>query len=127
MAEPPSDPPSQQSFDFNHEQLRKQAAPAFDDAAAAWRLAVRKAFGILDALGGWPTEEEADKAFVEWYKPKRDEMREWITDFAKVYEDIADGILTMRRNTVVTDWGIADDVKLDDVPVYEWPKGDKPW
>ncbi|GAA2292849.1 hypothetical protein GCM10010149_45740 [Nonomuraea roseoviolacea subsp. roseoviolacea] len=127
MAEPPPDPPSRPSIDFDHDQLRKKAAPAFDAAAEAWRRAVREAYAALDALGGWPAHEEADKAFVEWYKPKRDEMRHWTTDFAKVYEDIADGILTMRANTAKVDWGIADDLNLSDVPVYDWPKGDTPW
>ncbi|NUW33371.1 hypothetical protein HTZ77_18330 [Nonomuraea sp. SMC257] len=127
MAEPPPDQPSQPALDLDLDQLRKRAAPAFDDASEAVLLAVRNAYGTLDALGGWPAGEEADKAFVEWYKPKRDEMRHWITEFAKVYADIADGLLTMRHNVKEVDWGIADDIKLSDVPVYEWPKDDRPW
>ncbi|MEV0149304.1 MULTISPECIES: hypothetical protein [unclassified Nonomuraea] len=122
MAEPPPDGPSRPVLDLDHEQLRKRAAPAFDDASAAVREAVRKAADMLGALGGWPVNEPADKAFVEWYKPKRDEMLRMIEDFATVYADIADGILTMRHNVAVVDWGLADDIRLADVPVYTWPE-----
>ncbi|MEU7827948.1 hypothetical protein [Nonomuraea sp. NPDC049129] len=121
MAEAPSEGPSRPPLDIDHDQLRKHAAPAFDDASAAVRRAVGKAADALSALGGWPVNEPADKAFVEWYKPKRDEMLRMIEDFAAVYGDIADGILTMRRNVATVDWGIADDIKIADVPVYTWP------
>ncbi|MBN6058432.1 hypothetical protein JYK22_41310, partial [Nonomuraea sp. RK-328] len=127
MAEPPSDPPSRPPLEFDYDQLEKRAAPAFDDASEAVLQAVRKAYSTLDALGGLPTGEEADRAFVEWYRPKRDEMHHWISEFAKVYADIADGILTMRHNVKEVDLGIAEGIKLSDVPVYEWPKDDNPW
>lgn len=118
MAEPPSDPPP---LDIDHDQLKKRAAPAFDDAALAVFQAIDQASAALSALGGWPAREEADKAFVAWFKPKRNEMLRRIREFGGVYEDIADGLVTMQRNVAVVDWGIADDLKIGDVPVYKLP------
>lgn len=104
-----------------HDQLTKQAAPAFTDLAADLARSVRRAEDILGRLGAWPVGEEADEAFVAWYGPKRREMPEMIEDFAEAYRDLAEGLLMMRRNVATVDWGIADDLRIDDVPVYRWP------
>lgn len=122
MAEPPPDP----SMDIDHDQLKKQAAPAFDDVSAAVRKATDRAAGALSALGGWPAGEETDKAFVEWYAPKRNEMLRLIAEFGEVYADIADGLVIMERNVAIVEWGLADDLKIKDVPVYKWPREDVP-
>ncbi|WP_113702345.1 hypothetical protein [Nonomuraea lactucae] len=108
-------------MEINHDHLRKHAAPAFDDVAAAVRQAVERAGEALGALGGWPADEEVDRAFVEWYGPKRNEMLRLIGQFGQVYEDIADGLVTMQRNVRVIDWGVADDITVEDIPVYTWP------
>jgi hypothetical protein len=108
-------------MEIDHEQLKKRAAPAFDDTADAVRTAVNRASDALRPLGGWPTGEEVDRAFVEWFKPKRDEMLKLVGEFAGVYDDISDGLLSMERNVATADWGIADDLRIKDVPVYKWP------
>jgi hypothetical protein len=109
-------------MEIDHDHLKKQAAPAFDDVAGAVRQALTRASETLSALGGWPTGEEVDRAFVtEWYAPKRNEMLRLIDELGQVYGDIADGLVTMQRNVRVVDWGIADDMKVEDIPVYQWP------
>ncbi|MFI6297658.1 hypothetical protein ACIBEJ_39115 [Nonomuraea sp. NPDC050790] len=104
-----------------HEQLKKQAAPAFADLADDLTGAVRRAEEILGRLGGWPVGEEADEAFVAWYGPKRRELPDMIEDFAAAYRDLAEGLLAMRHNVATVDWGLADDLRIRDVPVYTWP------
>ncbi|GAA2391646.1 hypothetical protein [Nonomuraea africana] len=113
-----AEPPPQQ---VDHHQLRKRAAPAFDDAGSDIRAAVRMAAEALRGLGGWSTDEEVDKAFVEWFTPKRDEMIELIGQFAEVYEDVGDGLRAISQNVATVDWGIADDLKVEDLPIYSWP------
>ncbi|WP_219471153.1 hypothetical protein [Nonomuraea rhizosphaerae] len=108
-------------MEINHKQLREKAAPAFDEAAEAVRKAVDRAEDALRPLNDWPTGEDVDKAFVEWFRPKRNEMIKLIGEFAGVYNDIADGLDSMQRNVAKVDWGIADDLKIKDVPVYKWP------
>ncbi|WP_336212556.1 hypothetical protein [Nonomuraea sp. LPB2021202275-12-8] len=122
MAEPPPDPRSAPPTDIDHEQLRKRAAPAFDDVSVAVRAAVERARDALGGIGGWSTDEEVDRAFIEWYAPKRNEMLTLIAEFAEVYTDVADGLLTMQNNVATVEWGIIEDLNIKDVPVYEWPE-----
>lgn len=121
MAVSPPDPPRQPPLGINHDQLRKQAAPAFDATASNVREAIRLAGESLGAIAGWPTGEEVDRAFVTWCSPKRDEMFRLIEDYAMVCEDLADGILSMERTVKVIDWGLADDMTVEDIPVYRRP------
>ncbi|MEU7896848.1 hypothetical protein AB0B45_28800 [Nonomuraea sp. NPDC049152] len=111
-------PPPQR---INHQQLKKGAAPAFDEAGAAVRNAVSKALRALPKVAEWSTDEEVDRAFLEWFKPKCEEIPRLIREFAEVYEDCGDGLRAVQRNVSTVDWGIADDMKIDEVPVYTWP------
>lgn len=114
MAQPP--PQS-----INHKQLRTGAAPGFDEAGSDVRAAVRRAAAELRELGGWSTGEEVDEAFVEWFLPKKDEMIDLIGQFAEVYEDVGDGLRAVSHNVATVDWGLADDLKIEDLPLYTWP------
>ncbi|MEU6996971.1 hypothetical protein [Nonomuraea sp. NPDC046570] len=116
-------PPTQR---IDHDSLKKRAAPAFDEAAGEVRAAVTRASDALRALGGWSTDEEVDKEFVKWFTPKRDQMIEMIGEFAIVYEDLGDGLRAVQHNVASVDWGIADDLKIEDIPVYAQPPKEKP-
>ncbi|MFB9525454.1 hypothetical protein [Nonomuraea roseola] len=113
---------SKPPLDLDLDQLLRSAAPAFHDIGSDFHDAVLRAVDALSELRSWPMDEETDRNFVRWYAPKSTEMLDLLGQLAGAYGDVAEKLLVMRHNVVVTDWGTADDLKLEDVPAYQPPR-----
>ncbi|MFD1931556.1 MULTISPECIES: hypothetical protein [Nonomuraea] len=114
----------QPSLDLDLSHLHTVAAAAFRDIGDDLRTALAQAVRELEELGHFPTEEESDRKFVEWYAPKRVEMIDLLGQFAQVYDDLGQKLSIMRDNVAVADWASADDLTIKDIPVYKRPDAD---
>lgn len=104
---------------LDHDQLRRRAAPAFEEVARAVLQALDRRIGTVRRADGWPTDEEHDRSFVEWLRPKQEETLDLIRQLSLVHQDVGDGLLQMERRVKAVDWGVADDMRPRDVPYYQ--------